>query len=397
MTTETQMKEIVLARIGEISLKGLNRGKFERRLVENINRRLKPLGSLSVSLNQSRIWIVPEDENLPLEDILQKVTDVFGIVSASPAWEFVGGMDELRGMACRYMENLLSEGEKATFKVESRRGEKRFPLSSPEISADVGGFLNERFPNLRVDVHHPDHTLYVEIREQGRIILYSKIFKGQRGLPVGTSGKAMLLLSGGIDSPVAGYMMAGRGLELSCVYFHSHPYTSERARDKVVELARILTGFCGRTTLHIVDFTDIQLAIRDAVPEDMMTLIVRRMMMKIAEAIAVKTGCLALITGESLGQVASQTMEAIAVTDVSVALPVFRPLIGIDKDATVEIARRIGTFETSILPYEDCCTIFVAKHPKTRPSLAGTLACEALLDIDALVAQGVEKREEVVI
>jgi thiamine biosynthesis protein ThiI len=391
------MRKIVLARIGEISLKGLNRGKFEQRLVENISRRLKPLGTIAVSLNQSRIWIVPGDESIQLDEILQKVTDIFGVVSASPAWDFTGGMDELRDMAVRYMETLLPEGGSATFKVESRRGDKRFPMSSLEISADIGGILDERFPNLHVDVHHPDHTLHVEIREQGRMVLFSKIVKGQRGLPVGTSGKAMLLLSGGIDSPVAGYMMAGRGLELSCVYFHSHPYTSERARDKVVELARILTGFCGRTTLHIVDFTDIQLAIRDAVPEDMMTLIVRRMMMKIAQAIAVRTGCLALITGESLGQVASQTMEAIAVTDVSVDLPVFRPLIGMDKDATVEIARRIGTFETSILPYEDCCTLFVAKHPKTRPSLEGTLACESGLDIDALVAQGVEKREEVVI
>ena len=395
MTTEIMKKDIVLARIGEISLKGLNRGRFERRLLENICRRLKPLGSMEITLSQSRIRIAPGSDVFPVKEILQRVTDVFGVVSASPAWEFIGGMEELRSMAVLYMTQQLAGKDSASFKVETRRGNKRFPLTSYEISTDIGGYLQTIFPSLVVDVHDPDHTLYVEIRENGRMLLFNRILKGQRGLPVGSSGKAMLLLSGGIDSPVAGYMMAGRGLDLSCVYFHSHPYTSERARDKVTELARILTAYCGRTTLHIVDFTDIQLAIRDAVPEDMMTLIVRRAMMKIAEALAARNRCLALVTGESLGQVASQTMEAIAVTDASVGLPVFRPLIGLDKDATVEIARRIGTFETSILPYEDCCTVFVAKHPKTKPTMAWTLECESVLDMDALVQQGVNKTTEV--
>ncbi len=397
MIAETQKKDIVLARLGEITLKGLNRGKFEHRLIENISRRLKPLGPIEVYQTQSRIWIIPGSPDISRDEIIRRVTDVFGIVSASPAWDFTGGLEEIRQMSILYMDSLLEGGKPATFKVESRRGEKRFPLTSPEISAEIGGLLIDRFPGLTVDVHHPDHTLHVEIREHGRVLLYSRIFKGQRGLPVGTSGRAMLLLSGGIDSPVAGYMMAGRGLELSCVYFHSYPYTSDRAREKVLELARILTSYCGRTTLHIVDFTEIQLAIRDGVPEDMMTIIMRRVMMKIAEELSKKDGCLALVTGESLGQVASQTMEALAVTDASVSLPVFRPLIGMDKDATVEIARRIGTFETSILPYEDCCTVFVAKHPKTKPSMAGTLDCEKALDIPALVAQGVARTEEVVI
>ncbi len=397
MADKPEKREIVIARLGEITLKGLNRGKFEHRLIDNISRRLKPLGPVEVFQTQSRIWIVPGSASIRLDDILERVTTVFGVVSASSAWEFYGGMDELRTMACLYMETLLADGKPATFKVETRRGDKGFPLTSPEISADVGGLLDERFDALTVDVRNPDHTLYIEIREHGRILLYSKITKGQRGLPVGTGGKAMLLLSGGIDSPVAGYLMAGRGLELECVYFHAAPYTSERARDKVVELARLLTGFCGRTTLHIVHFTEIQLAIRDAVPEDMMTVIMRRVMMRIAEGLAARTGCLALITGESLGQVASQTIEALAVTNASVSLPVFRPLVGLDKDATVEIARRIGTFETSILPYEDCCTLFVAKHPKTKPTLDATLACEEALDIPALVASGLADVEEVVL
>lgn len=397
MTNRPDMRQIVIARMGEITLKGLNRGKFEHRLVDNISRRLKPLGPVEVYQTQSRIWIVPGSSSIRLDDILDRVTTVFGVVSASSAWEFYGGMDELRVMACQYMASLLTEGKPATFKVETRRGDKGFPFTSPVVSAEIGGVLNERFDTLTVDVRHPDHTLYIEIREQGRMLLYSRIVKGQRGLPVGTGGKAMLLLSGGIDSPVAGYLMAGRGLELECVYFHAAPYTSERARDKVVELARLLTGFCGRTTLHIVHFTEIQLAIRDAVPEDMMTVIMRRVMMRIAEGLAARTRCLALITGESLGQVASQTIEALAVTNASVSLPVFRPLVGLDKDATVEIARRIGTFETSILPYEDCCTLFVAKHPKTKPTLEGTLACEAALDIPALVASGLANVEEVVL
>ena len=256
MTTEIMKKDIVLARIGEISLKGLNRGRFERRLLENICRRLKPLGSMEITLSQSRIRIAPGSDVFPVKEILQRVTDVFGVVSASPAWEFIGGMEELRSMAVLYMTQQLAGKDSASFKVETRRGNKRFPLTSYEISTDIGGYLQTIFPSLVVDVHDPDHTLYVEIRENGRMLLFNRILKGQRGLPVGSSGKAMLLLSGGIDSPVAGYMMAGRGLDLSCVYFHSHPYTSERARDKVTELARILTAYCGRTTLHIVDFTD---------------------------------------------------------------------------------------------------------------------------------------------
>lgn len=384
-----QKSELILARIGEITLKGMNRAKFEQKLVGNLKRRLRLLGLYTITQGQSRIWIEAAD---PLavdrtEELLNSITNVFGIVSASPVWRVKGGIDELKAASIAYVAQLLKQECHSSFKVESRRGNKQFPLSSPMISELIGGELLEAFPDqLTVDVHNPDITLYIEVRDQ--LYLYSRIVKGQRGLPVGTSGKGMLLLSGGIDSPVAGYLMASRGMELHAVYFHAHPFTSEQVKEKVIALADLVAQYSGRVTLHIVHFTDIQLALRDHGPSDMLTIIMRRVMMRIAQELARQNGCNALITGESLGQVASQTLEGLIATDSSVDMLVFRPLIGLDKDDTIKIARRIGTFETSILPYEDCCTIFVDLHPKTHPKKADVEAAEAGLDMDALVLAG---------
>lgn len=389
-------QEIYLARIGEIVLKGLNRGKFERRLVENLSRRLRAIGKFSIEQSQSRIWIIPLTPVTDQKLLLRQIASIFGIVSASPVWRFDGGLPELIETAIEYAGVILADGRPRSFKIESRRGNKQFPLQSPEISCQLGEVLLDAFPDqLRVDVHQPDFTLYAEVRDH--LYLYSQIEKGHKGLPVGMSGHGMLLLSGGIDSPVAGYMMASRGMELHAVYFHAFPFTSDQAKEKVIELARLLTVYTGRIKLHIVDFTEIQLILRDNCPADMLTIAMRRVMMRIAARLAVKVGCKALITGESLGQVASQTLEALCTTDSVVPMPVFRPLIGMDKDDTILIARRIGTFETSILPYEDCCTVFVAKHPKTHPSLADAEAAEAGLDIDALVETGMGRIEEVIL
>lgn len=389
--SEKMSRELILARLGEIALKGLNRGKFEQRLMMNLKRRLQVHGDFKVKQSQSRIWIEPQDAWADLDAALKIATSVFGLVSASKVLAFPVSEENLLLGAKAYMQSYLQDKGELKFKVESKRGFKTFPLTSPEISAHVGGYLLSQFPQLKVDVNHPDFILYVEVREE--VYFYTDIIAGFRGLPIGMSGKGMLLLSGGIDSPVAGYMMAGRGVELEAIYFHTYPYTSDRAKEKVVDLARILADFCGRLKLHIVDFTDIQLKIRDHCPQDMITIVMRRIMMRIAEQVAIKNKCRSLITGESLGQVASQTMEALCTTDHVVQMPVFRPLIGMDKDDTVILARKIGTFETSILPYEDCCTVFVAKHPKTRPTMAYAEESEQNLDISALVAEGVQKVE----
>ena len=386
--------DLILARIGEITLKGMNRTKFELKLIGNLKRRLRQLGSFSINQSQSRLWIESADptQAFDLETLLTTITSVFGIVSASPVWRVPGGLETLKVAARAFVGEILDREGPRRFKVESRRGDKRFPLTSPEISELIGGDLLETYPDrLTVNVREPDFILYIEVRDQ--LYLYTRIVKGQRGLPVGTSGKGMLLLSGGIDSPVAGYLMASRGMELHAVYFHAHPFTSEQAKEKVIALADLVALYAGRVTLHIVHFTDIQLQLRDHCPSDMMTIVMRRMMMRIAERLAVQNGCGALITGESLGQVASQTLEGLASTDRVVGMPVFRPLIGLDKDDTVRIARRIGTFETSILPYEDCCTVFVDPHPKTHPKLSDSEQAEAGLDIDALVQAGLSAVE----
>ncbi|NLO37527.1 MAG: tRNA 4-thiouridine(8) synthase ThiI [Clostridiaceae bacterium] len=391
---DLQHDTVILARLGEITLKGLNRGKFERRLIENISRRLRRIGSFSVVQAQSRVWIEARDNQQDLEAALGHVVSVFGVVSASPVWRFRGDLDMLLAQAVAFARTQVDPARVQSFKVESRRGNKQFPLTSPEISSRVGEAIMVALSDrLRVDVHQPDFTVYVEVRDT--ICLYARVVQGPRGLPVGTGGHGLLLLSGGIDSPVAGYMMASRGMELDAVYFHAFPYTSDRAREKVLALADILTAYTGRLTVHIVNFTDIQIILRDHCPPDMLTIVTRRMMMRIAARLAEKVRAKVLVTGESLGQVASQTLEALLTTDTVVAMPVFRPLIGLDKNDTVDLARRIGTFETSILPYEDCCTVFVAKHPKTHPSLADAVQAEEGLDIEGLVGQAMTLIEEV--
>lgn len=387
-------KRLILARIGEITLKGLNKHKFESKLIENLKRRLKKVGQFEITQSQSRIWIETIDESIDLDEIILIVVKAFGIVSASIAWRFDGDLQDLYKYTKIYMEDVLSKKDIKTFKIEARRSDKRFPLSSPEICTELGGFVLDNFPELVVKVKNPDIVFNVEIRDH--IYIHSGKVMGFRGLPVGTAGKGLLLLSGGIDSPVAGFMMASRGMELEAVYFHSFPYTSDRAKEKVIELASLLTSYTGRLRLHIVDFTSIQLELRDKTPGDMLTVTMRRIMMRIAEKIAQNIGAQALITGESLAQVASQTLEAMNCTNSVVTMPVFRPLVGIDKDDTVTIARQIGTFETSILPFEDCCTVFVAKHPKTHPSLEFAKRCEENIDVDELVSRGLSQIEIVI-
>jgi len=401
---------VILARMGEIALKGLNRGKFENQLISNLTYRLRELGQFHIFQSQSRLWIesIPQitesaGDEAPVssftEDpsfantVLMAVTEVFGIVSASLVWKFSGAFEEISAQSELFVRELLDEKHYKTFKVEAKRGVKSFPMNSPEICTELGGRILETFPELAVDVHNPEFVLYVEVRES--IYIYCEKIYGHRGLPVGTSGKGMLLLSGGIDSPVAGYMMASRGMTLDAIYFHSYPYTSDRAKEKVIDLAKIVSHFAGRMNLHIVDFTSIQLEMYQNSPQDMLTITMRRVMLQIAEELANKRGCKALITGESLGQVASQTLDAICMTNEVVKLPIFRPLIGTDKDDTVTTARRIGTFETSILPYEDCCTVFVAKHPKTKPLAKDIIEAEKNLDIPALVARGLENIETI--
>jgi thiamine biosynthesis protein ThiI len=402
MMSELTYKRVILARIGEIALKGLNRGRFEHQLISNMKFALSEIGSFSVFQSQSRFWIEERvdtggflNDRSAEDSVVEALTKVFGLVSVSPARKFSGGMDELISMSVDYVADLIDEFGYRTFKVEAKRGDKQFPLKSPEICSEVGGAILDRFPALSVDVHEPDFVLYVEIREF--IYLYSRIIHGHRGLPVGTSGNAMLLLSGGIDSPVAGYMMASRGMKLDAVYFHAHPYTSDRAKEKVIQLARILRSFSGSIRLHIVNFTEVQLELYKNSPQEMLTITMRRIMIRIAEAIAIQYDCKALITGESLGQVASQTLEALVLTDEVAGMPIFRPLIGSDKEFTTLIARKIGTYETSILPYEDCCTVFVAKHPQTRPKRDHIVNAERNLDIDSLVHKGLESVELIVI
>ncbi len=392
--------QLVLARVGEIALKGLNRYKFINRVIENLNWRLGGLGNYKVYADQSRIWAEPLDDEAASPEMMEKALDisckVFGIVSASLVAKIDGGFTEICEEANRQVTLLLSKSRAdLKFKVESKRGRKSFPMTSPEIATELGAYLLDRQPRLRVDVNEPDFVVYVEVRED--IFIYTGKKPGLKGLPVGTGGKGMLLLSGGIDSPVAGFQMASRGMELEAVYFHSFPFTSDEAKEKVITLAKILSEYSGKIRLHIVNFTEIQVTLRQNCPADMLTIIMRRVMMRIAERIARESSCLALITGESLGQVASQTLQALVTTDDVVGMPVFRPLIGVDKDYTTAIARKIGTYETSILPYEDCCTVFVAKHPKTKPTLHDAETAETGLDMEALVQEGFEKRETLLI
>ena len=384
------MKEIILLKAGEIALKGLNRSVFEDRLAKNCKFRLKHLGRFQITRAQSTMYCEPLDEDIDIDEAVETLQTVFGFSKMSRACVVEKDMDAIKAAAAEYLEPVLRDCR--TFKVEAKRSDKAFPLKSPAICAEVGGYLLSRFPHLRVDVHQPDFTVYVEIRDKNAYI-HGPQLDGAGGMPVGSSGRAMLLISGGIDSPVAGHMMAKRGLELQAVHFAAPPYTSEYARQKVITLCREVGRYAGRIKLHVVGFTHVQEQIRDLCPEEYFTIIMRRYMMQIAERIAREEGGGALVTGESVAQVASQTLYALGCTDVATELPVLRPVIGMDKNEIIAVARRIGTFETSILPYEDCCTVFTPRHPRTRPKLRDVLRAEERLDEEALLADALSKVE----
>lgn len=384
------MNEMFLLKLGETVLKGGNRFQFENRLKTNVCRRLRPFGAFSVRLSQSTVFIEPEDEACDLDGAWDACQTVFGIVSLCRCRPCEKDVDAIFRAVMAYLGDELRAAR--TFKVESRRSDKRFPLNSIQLSQEIGGRIAEAVPTVAVDVHHPEYTVFVEVRDRAAYV-HGPADPGAGGLPTGVGGRALVLLSGGIDSPVAGYMIAKRGVELEAVHFFSYPYTSELAKDKVLELARLMTRYCGRMTVNIVGFTEIQEAIRDNCPEEYFTLIMRRFMMMISERIARDHGCGCLVTGENLGQVASQTMEAMAVTAASVDIPIFPPLIGMDKEEIVTIARRIGTMETSILPYEDCCTVFTPRHPKTKPTKAQVDRACASLDFDALIERALQNTE----
>ncbi len=385
------MDKIILVRYEEIFLKGLNKHIFENKLIKNIRQKLAGLGNTKVTKSQSRIYIESSDADFDINEAIFKLTKIFGIASVSPVIRIKSDYEMIKKTSLSMVGELIERKSHKTFKVETKRGNKSFPMNSPQICADLGGYILSNFPQLKVDVHNPDFILYVEIREN--TYLYSEIIPSVKGLPTGTGGLATLLLSGGIDSPVAGWMVAKRGVELEAVYFHSYPYTSDRAKDKVIKLAEYLAEYCMNITLHVVPFTEIQTAINEKCPHEYITIIMRRYMMMIAEKIAEKSGSLALVTGEAIGQVASQTMESMLVTENAVSLPVYRPLIGMDKNEVIDIAKRIGTFETSILPYEDCCTVFVAKHPVIKPSLQKTLEYEKVLNTENLINNALIKTE----
>lgn len=376
------MQEIILIKNGELALKGLNRATFESVLVKNIKRRLHGLGHFVISRSQSTITIEPRESNFDIDEAVERLSKVFGIAGFQRAAAIEKDIDVILSAACEYLREPLSGI--CTFKVEAKRSDKNFPMTSPEISREVGGRLLETFGHLTVDVHHPDCVVTVEIRERFAYIRCNQI-KGAGGMPVGTGGKAALLISGGIDSPVAGWMMAKRGIVLDAIHFASPPYTSPQAEMKVHDLLRQVAAYSGDIGLYTVPFTEIQEQIRDNCPEELFTLVMRRFMMRIAERIARREDCAALITGESVGQVASQTILSLGCTDAVVGMPVFRPLIGMDKDEIIVRARMIDTFDISIRPYEDCCTVFTPKHPRTRPKPEFLEAAEQALDVEALV------------
>ena len=388
------MKEIILIKNGELALKGLNRRTFEDMLVKNLRRRLESVGKFKFTIAQSTIVAEPENETIDLDEAVERISKVFGIAGFSRAAAVEKDMEVILKSAEEYLAPQLLTVR--SFKVEAKRSDKKFPLQSPEICRETGGYLLRKFPHLEVDVHNPDMVVTVEVRD-GYAYIHGKQIKGAGGMPTGSAGKAALLISGGIDSPVAGYMMAKRGLELMAVHFASPPYTSERAEQKVHSLLRQVSKYSGRIALWVVPFTETQEMIKDNCPEEIFTVIMRRMMMRVAQIIAAKQNAGALITGESVGQVASQTMPAIACTDNVCEMPVFRPLIGMDKDEVVAISRKIETFDISILPYEDCCTVFTPKHPRTRPTVDYVAECEKALEVDGLVNEAAENARLVVI
>ncbi|MBR0140707.1 MAG: tRNA 4-thiouridine(8) synthase ThiI [Ruminococcus sp.] len=384
------MKEILLAKYGEMALKGLNKKTFEDVLVKNVKRRLRSLGKFDYSSAQSTLYITPLDENIDLSEVSERVGKIFGIATYCRACVCEKDFSDITEKSIEYLTDTLSGAK--TFKVNAKRADKSFPMNSPEICAELGGILLEKFPNLTVDVKNPEITVTVEIRDTNAYV-HAENIKGAGGLPIGTSGKALLLLSGGIDSPVAGYMIAKRGVHIAAIHYVSPPYTSDRAQFKVEQLCEKMTAYCGGTAFFCVPFTEIQEAIKDNCPEEFFTIIMRRLMMEIAQRIAKKDNCIALVTGESIGQVASQTMAAMCCTDAVCKIPVFRPCIGMDKTEIIEIARKIDTFDISVQPYEDCCTVFTPRHPKVRPRLEDVEKAQANFDFEPLIQKAVENTE----
>ena len=386
------MKEIFLLKLGEIVLKGANKRQIESKLRQNVRRRMKLYGNFDVYLMQSTLYVEPMDEECDVDGAWEACRSIFGVVSLCRCRPCEKNLDAIFEAVENYLGDDLDCAE--SFKVESKRSDKRFPLTSIQLSQEIGGRIAEAHPSCRVDVRHPAYTVFVEVRDLAAYV-HGPAEAGAGGLPTGVGGRAMCLLSGGIDPPVAAYMIAKRGVEIECVHFFSYPYTSQLAKDKVIELARLVTKYSGKMTVNVVSFTEIQEAIRDNCAEEFFTLIMRRFMMEISQRIAKHDGCGALITGENLGQVASQTMEAMAVTGAVVDIPIFMPLVGMDKEEIVTIARKIGTLDTSILPYEDCCTVFTPKHPKTKPTLSQLINAEKALDRESLIQRALDSVEKI--
>ena len=384
------MREIILLKLGEMVLKGLNRHTFEDKLQANIHRRIHGYGRFRVYTRQSTTYVEAMEDSCDMDAAWESMKKVFGVVGLSRARPCEKDKDAILATCCEFLDDQLSAAH--TFKVETKRADKTFPMTSIQLSQYVGGELDERYPNLKVDVHHPELTVHVEIRDYAAFV-HAAPEPGAGGLPVGVNGRAVALLSGGIDSPVAAWMIAKRGVALEMVHFFSYPYTSLEAKEKVLELARLLTPWTGRLTVDVVPFTEIQEDLRRTVPEELFTVIMRRFMMRIAERIAQRVGAKALVTGESLGQVASQTMEAMNCTGAVMHMPILRPVVGMDKEEIVQIARKINTYDTSILPYEDCCTVFTPRHPRLRPILNEVEYAEEKLDVETLVANAVANIE----
>ncbi len=386
------MNEIILLKLGELVLKGLNRRSFEDKLQANLHRRLHPFGQFRVYTRQSATYVEPMQDSCDVAGAYEALKKVFGIVGLSLARPCEKDKDAILAAAQEFLGDKLRAAR--TFKVETKRADKTFPMTSIQLSQYVGGELHERYPNLTVDVHHPELTVFLEVRDYSAYV-HASPEPGAGGLPVGINGRAAALLSGGIDSPVAAYMIAKRGVALDMVHFFSYPYTSQQAKDKVLELARLLTPYTGQLTVHVVPFTAIQEELRRSCPEELFTIVMRRFMMRISQKVAARCGAKALVTGESLGQVASQTMDAMHVTEAVVDLPVLRPVVGMDKEEIVQISRKIGTYDTSILPYEDCCTVFTPRHPRLRPVLGEVEHAEEALDIDGMVQAAVDGIERI--
>ncbi|AKL94952.1 tRNA sulfurtransferase ThiI [Clostridium aceticum] len=384
------MKDVIIIRYGEIILKGLNKKFFEDKLAKHIRHALVDLGKPKVYKEHSRIYVDVDDYNP--QEIIDRVKRVFGVVSISPAKRFPVDMEEIKKVVIQEIREKVEKYGVKTFKIESKRADKKFPMKSPEISREIGGFVLQNIEEISVDVHRPDISVHVEVRSDTAFVHSEKI-EGFGGLPLETNGKALLLLSGGIDSPVAGWLVGKRGVEIEAIHFHSYPFTSERAKEKVMDLAKIVASYCGEFKIYSINLLPIQKEINEKCPEEEMTILSRRFMMKIAEKIALKFECDALVTGESIGQVASQTVKSLHVTNAAVNIPVFRPLIAMDKVDIIELAKKIGTYETSILPFEDCCTVFLPKHPVTKPKLEKILYSEELLDVEELIESAIDEME----